>query len=76
MQPNAYPGSTYRLEHCEHQLPIRLHCPAQPAGEPLRIVPQLSHPAKASRFVSHAVAALVASRYFPNVPVEIVRVDA
>ncbi len=68
--------STYRLEHCEHQLPIRLFSPAQPAGEPLRVIPQLCKPAKASRFVSREAAELIASRFFPALPVEIVRVDA
>jgi hypothetical protein len=68
--------STYRLEHCEHQLPIRLFAPAQPAGEPLRVIPRLCKPAKATRFVSRAAAALIAARFFPTVPVEIVRVDA
>lgn len=74
----AAPGidSTWRLEHCEHQLPIRLFSPAQPVGEPLRIIPRLCKPKDATRFVSRDAAALVASRFFPTVPVEIARVDA
>jgi hypothetical protein len=68
--------SNWQLEHCEHQLPIRLFSPAQPAGEPLRVIPRLCLPAKATRFVSREVAELIASRFFPNLPVEIVRVDA
>lgn len=71
-----HPQSTYRFEHCEHQLPLRLFSPAQPAGEPLRVIPRLCLPAKATHFVSREVAELIASRFFPNLPVEIVRVDA
>lgn len=74
--PRPTPGSTYRLDHADSRLSIRLHCEPSPIGGDLRIVPQLSLPQKASRFVDREAAELVAATYLPHTPVEIVRVDA
>ena len=70
------PGSTYRLDHADSRLSIRLHCEPAPIGGGLRIVPQLSLAHRASRFVNREAAELVAATYLPHTPVEIVRVDA
>lgn len=75
-QQAATPGSTYRLEHADSKLSIRLHCEPSPIGGALRIVPQLSRAAKTSRFVNREAAELVAATYLPHTAVEIVRVDA
>lgn len=68
--------STYRAEHCDTGLSIRLHCPPQPVGEALRIEPQLTRADRATPFVSREAAQLIAARFFPRIPVDIVRVDA
>jgi hypothetical protein len=72
----ATPGSTYRIEHADSKLSIRLHCEPAPIGNGLRIVPQLSQAHRASRFITRDAAELVAATYLPHTPVEIVRVDA
>ncbi len=72
----AHKISTYRLEHCESGLCIRLHCEPTLFGDGLRIVPQLSRADKASRFPAYDAAAIAANHYLPHTPVEIVRVDA
>lgn len=69
-------SGTYRAEHCDTGLSIRLHCPLQQIGEPLRIEPQLTRAERATPFVSREAAELIAARFFPHIPVEIVRVDA
>lgn len=76
--PASQPGnlSTYRLEHLETGLPIKLFCPIQQVGEPLRIIPRLSTPKEATRFAARDAAVLIASTHFPEVAVEAVRVDA
>jgi hypothetical protein len=68
--------STYRLEHCESRLCIRLHCEPALTGDTPRIVPQLARADRASRFPDHDAAALIAATYLPHLPVEIVRVDS
>lgn len=75
-QHPATPCSTYRLDHADSQLSIRLHCEPAPIGGGLRIVPQLSLANRASRFVNREAAELVAATYLPHTAVEIVRVDA
>lgn len=69
-------SGTWRADLCHSAGSIRLHCPAQPAGEPLLIEPQLTTAERATRFVSRQVGEILAAKFFPHLPVEIVRVDA
>lgn len=69
-------NSEYRLEHCETGLCIRLHSEPALTGDSPRIVPQLVRAKDAMRIVARDAAELIAARYLPHIPVEIVRVDA